>query len=85
MSKLWEFPSQKALKQGAQDISVRKQPAHPPTANAATLPPLHLFILPRIKFSETQRVQAFSASFGGMHKQFRRVNASAFYALSYSR
>jgi hypothetical protein len=80
---LWEFPSHKALKQGAQDIQQAQ------AANASTdrergyIAAAAAFYLADAKLSETERVQAFSAALAALHKQFPDdVNASAFYALS---
>jgi len=67
---LWEFPSQKALKQGAQDMEHAQRPAHPLSANAVISPRCGRFISPMKTFSETQRVQAFSAALAGLHKRF---------------
>jgi tetratricopeptide (TPR) repeat protein len=80
---LWEFPSRKSLKQGAQDIQ------HAQVAGASTerergyIAAGAAFYLADEKSTETQRVQALSASLAGLHKQFPDdVNAAAFYALS---
>ena len=80
---LWEFPSEKFLKQGAQEIQ------HAQVAGASTerergyIAAGAAFYLGDEKLTETQRVQALSASLAGLHKQFPDdVNAAAFYALS---
>ena len=80
---LWEFPSGKALKLGAEDIQ-RAQTLDAQTGRergyiAATA----AFYLAAAKVTETQRVQAFSVALAGLHKQWPDdVNAAAFYALS---
>jgi len=80
---LWEFPSGKKLRLGAQDIQ------HAQTLGASTerergyIAAAAAFYLADAKLSETQRVQAFSAALAGLHKQLPDdVNAAAFYALS---
>ena len=80
---LWEFPSQKALKQGAQDIQRAQAAGATTDRERGYIAAAASFYLADEKFSETQRVQAFSASLAGLHKQTPDdVNASAFYALS---
>jgi len=80
---LWEFPSKRSLKHGAEEIQ-RAQ-----TAGASTerergyIAAAAAFYLADAKLSETQRVQAYSAAFADLHKkQADDVNAAAFYALS---
>jgi len=80
---LWEFPSGKALKFGAEDIR-RAQ-----TAGALTerergyIAAAAAFYLADAKSSETQRVHAYSVALSQLHKQFPDdINAAAFYALS---
>src|SRR5260370_371535 len=80
---LWELPSGKALKFGAEDIR-RAQ-----TAGALTerergyIAAAAAFYLADAKSSETQRVHAYSVALSQLHKQFPDdINAAAFYALS---
>ncbi len=80
---LWEFPSQKALKQGAQDIEHAQAAGASSERERGYIAAAAAFYLADEKFSETQRVQAFSAALAGLHKQFPDdVNAAALYALS---
>lgn len=80
---LWEFPSQKALKQGTQDTQRAQAAGASTDRERGYIAAAASFYLADEKFSETQRVQAFSASLAGLHKQIPDdVNASAFYALS---
>src|SRR5258708_11265871 len=59
---LWEFPSQKALKQGAQDIQRAQAAGATTERERGYIAAAASFYLADEKFSETQRVQAFSAS-----------------------
>src|SRR5258707_3696912 len=80
---LWEFPSQKALKHGAKDIADAQAAGASTERERGYIAAAAAFYLADGKFSETQRVQAFSAALAGLHKQFPDdVNAAAFYALS---
>src|SRR6266436_6748819 len=77
---LWEFPSPKALKQGAQDIQRAQAAGATTERERGYIAAAASFYLADEKFSETQRVQAFSASLAGLHKQIPDdVNVSAFY------
>jgi tetratricopeptide (TPR) repeat protein len=80
---LWEFPSKRSLKHGAEEIQ-RAQ-----TAGASTerergyIAAAAAFYLADAKLSETQRVQAYSTALADLHKKSPDdVNAAAFYALS---
>jgi tetratricopeptide (TPR) repeat protein len=80
---LWEFPSGKALKLGAQDIQRAQTLGAPTERERAYIAAAAAFYLADAKLSETQRLQAFSAALAGLHKQSPDdVNAAAFYALS---
>src|SRR6266481_4402621 len=80
---LWEFPSGKALKLGAQDIQRAKTLGAPTERERGYIAAAAAFYLADAKVSETQRVQAFSVALGGLHqKSPEDVNAAAFYALS---
>jgi tetratricopeptide (TPR) repeat protein len=80
---IWEFPSGKALKLGAQDIQRAKTLGAPTERERGYIAAAAAFYLADAKVSETQRVQAFSAALAGLHKQSPEdVNAAAFYALS---
>src|SRR6266481_6423277 len=80
---LWEFPSPKSLKQGAQEIKQAQAAGASTERERGYIAAAAAFYLANEKFSETQRVQAFSAALAGLHKQFPvDVNAAAFFALS---
>jgi tetratricopeptide (TPR) repeat protein len=80
---LWEFPSGKALKLGAQDIQRAQTLGAPTERERAYIAAAAAFYLADAKLSETQRIQALSAALAGLHKQSPDdVNAAAFYALS---
>jgi hypothetical protein len=80
---LWEFPSGKALKLGAQDIQRAQALSASTERERGYIAAASAFYLADDKWSETQRVQAFSAALAGLHKQSPEdVNAAAFYALS---
>ncbi len=80
---LWEFPSGKALKLGAQDMQRAQTLGAPTERERGYIAAAAAFYLADAKVSETQRVQAFSAALAAVHKQAPDdVNASAFYALS---
>jgi tetratricopeptide (TPR) repeat protein len=80
---LWEFPSERSLKHGAEEIQ-RAQAAGASTERergyiAATA----AFYLADPEWSETQRVQAYSVALAELHRKLPDdVNAVAFYALS---
>ncbi|MCU1240716.1 MAG: repeat protein [Candidatus Acidoferrum typicum] len=80
---LWEFPSERSLKHGAEEIQ------HAQAAGASTerergyIAAAAAFYLADSKLSETQRVQAYSTALAELHKKHADdVNAAAFYALS---
>jgi len=80
---LWEFPSGKALKLGAQDIRRAQTLGAPTERERGYIAAAAAFYLADAKGSETQRVQAFSAALAALHTQSPDdVNAAAFYALS---
>ncbi len=80
---LWEFPSGKALKQGAQDIQRAQTLGAPTERERGYIAAAAAFYLADAKLSEAQRVQALSSALAGLHKQSPDdVNAAAFYALS---
>src|SRR5260370_5450760 len=80
---LWEFPSGKALKLGAQDIHRAQTLDAPTERERGYIAAAAAFYFADAKLSETQRVQAFSAALAGSHKQSPDDgNASAFCALS---
>ena len=80
---LWEFPSGKALKLGAQDIRRAQTLGAPTERERGYIAAAAAFYLADAKITETQRVQAFSAALAALHKQSPDdVNAAAFYALS---
>ena len=80
---LWEFPSGKALKLGAQEIQRAQALGAPTERERGYIAAAAAFYLADAKISETQRVQAFSAALAALHKQSPDdVNAAAFYALS---
>jgi hypothetical protein len=80
---LWEFPSGKALKLGAQDIQRAQALSASTERERGYIAAASAFYLADDKWSETQRVQAFSAALAGLHKQSPDdVNAASFYALS---
>jgi hypothetical protein len=80
---LWEFPSGRALKRGAEDIQRAQSLAAPTDRERAYIAAASAFYLADDKLTEAQRVQAFSAALAALHKQSPDdVNAAAFYALS---
>jgi hypothetical protein len=80
---LWEFPSGKKLRLGAQDIERAQALGASTERERGYIAAAAAFYLADAKLSETQRVQAFSAALAGLHKQLPDdVNAAAFYALS---
>src|SRR5882762_11754827 len=66
---IWEFPSGKALKLGAQDIQRAKTLGAPTERERGYIAAAAAFYLADAKVSEAQRVQAFSAALAGLHKQ----------------
>jgi tetratricopeptide (TPR) repeat protein len=80
---LWEFPSGKALKLGAQDIQRAQTLGAPTERERGYIAAAAAFYPADAKLSETQRIQALSAALAGLHTQSPDdVNAAAFYALS---
>ena len=80
---LWEFPSRRALKRGAEDMQRAQALGAPTERERGYIAAASAFYLADEKLSETQRVQAFSAVLANLHKQSPNdVNAAAFYALS---
>ncbi|HXN53872.1 MAG TPA: hypothetical protein VN943_18220 [Candidatus Acidoferrum sp.] len=80
---IWEFPSEKALKLGAQDIQRSQKLGASTERERGYIAAASTFYLADAKLSETQRVQAYSAALAGLHKQLPDdLNAAAFYALS---
>jgi hypothetical protein len=80
---LWEFPSPKTLKLGAEDIR-RAQAANASSPRErAYIAAAAAFYLADAKPTATQRAKAYSAALAGLHRQSPDdVNATAFYALS---
>jgi tetratricopeptide (TPR) repeat protein len=80
---LWEFPSEKSLKRGAEEIQRAQAAGASTDRERGYIAAGAAFYLADPKLSETQRVQAFSAALADLHKNFPDdVNAAAFYALS---
>src|ERR1700737_3789411 len=80
---LWEFPSEKALKLGAQDIRRAQTLGASTERERGYITAAAAFYLADAKSSETQRVQAYSAALERLRKQAPEgVNAPAFYAFS---
>ena len=80
---LWEFPSGRSLKRGAEDIQRAQSLGAPTERERGYIAAASAFYLADAKLTETQRVQAFSAALAALHKQSPDdVNAAAFYALS---
>ena len=80
---LWEFPSERALKHGAEEIQRAQAAGTPTERERGYIAAAAAFYLADAKWSETQRVQAYSAALAGLHKKWPDdVNAAAFYALS---
>lgn len=80
---LWEFPSERSLKRGAEQIQRAQAAGASTERERAYIAAGAAFYLADAKLSETQRVQAFSAALEELRrKQPDDVNAAAFYALS---
>ncbi len=80
---LWEFPSEKSLKHGAEQIQRAQVAGAPTERERGYIAAAAAFYLADTKLSETQRVQAYSAALAELHKKLPDdVNAAAFYALS---
>jgi hypothetical protein len=80
---LWEFPSKRKLKLGAQDIQRAQTLGASTERERGYIAAAAAFYLADAKLTETRRVQAFSSALAELHKQLPDdVNAAAFYALS---
>src|SRR5579859_2110327 len=80
---LWEFPSPKTLKRGAEDIRSAQAANASSSRERAYIAAAAAFYLADSKLSEIDRLKAYSASLAALHQQFPDdVNATAFYALS---
>src|SRR6202040_3984580 len=80
---IWEFPSEKTLRLGAQDIQRAQAAGASTERERGYIAAAGAFYLADAKLSETQRVQAYSAALARLHQQSPEdVNAAAFYALS---
>jgi hypothetical protein len=80
---LWEFPSERSLKRGADDIQRAQIAGAPTERERGYIAVGAAFYLADRKLSETQRLQAFSAALADLRKKSPDdVNAAAFYALS---
>ena len=73
---LWEFPSGKSLKLGAEDIRRAQTAGAPTERERGYIAAAAAFYLAHAKLSETQRVQAYSAALSQLHKQFPDGSAS---------
>src|SRR5438270_460616 len=80
---LWEFPSEKSLHRGADEIQRAQAASASTDRERGYIVAAAAFYGADPKLTETQRVQAFSAALADLHKKFPDdVNAAAFYALS---
>src|ERR1700736_2325351 len=80
---LWEFPSHKTLKLGAEDIRRAQAPNTSTPRERAYIAAAASFYLADPKLTETEQVKAYSAALSALHQQSPDdVNATAFYALS---
>ncbi len=80
---LWEFPSERSLKRGAEQIQRAQAAGASTERERGYIAAAAAFYLADAKLSETQRVQAFSAALADLRKkQPDDANAAAFYALS---
>ena len=80
---LWEFPSEKSLKHGAEEIQRAQAAGASTERERGYIAAAAAFYLADTKLTETQRVQAYSAALADLHKKHPDdVNAAAFYALS---
>jgi tetratricopeptide (TPR) repeat protein len=80
---LWEFPSEKTLKQGAQEIQRAQAIGASTPRERGYIAAAAAFYLADAKLSETQRLKAYSAALAALHQQSPDdVNAAAFYAVS---
>jgi len=80
---LWEFPSAKTLKQGAQEIKRAEAIGASTLRERGYLAAARAFYLGDPKLGETERLKAYSAALAVLRQQAPEdVNATAFYALS---
>jgi tetratricopeptide (TPR) repeat protein len=80
---IWEFPSEKALKLGAQDVQRAQMAGASTERERGYIAAAAAFYLADAKLSETERVQSYSAALARLHEQSPEdVNAAAFYTLS---
>jgi len=80
---LWEFPSEKSLKHGAEEIQRAQAAGASTERERGYIAAAAAFYLADPKLSETQRVQAYSAALAQLQKNSPDdVNAAAFHALS---
>jgi tetratricopeptide (TPR) repeat protein len=80
---LWEFPSGRGLKRGAEDIQRAQSLGASTERERGYIAAASAFYLADAKLTETQRLQAFVAALAALRKQSPEdVNAAAFYALS---
>ena len=80
---LWEFPSERSLKRGAEQTQRARAAGASTERERGYIAAAAAFYLGDAKLSEAQRVQAFSAALAELHKkQPDDANAAAFYALS---
>jgi hypothetical protein len=80
---LWEFPSEKSLKHGAEEVQRAQGAGASTERERGYIAAAAAFYLADAKLSETQRVQAYSAALAELHKKLPDdVNAAALYALS---
>src|SRR6267154_4996269 len=66
---LWEFPSPKSLKQGAQEIKQAQAAGASTERERGYIDAAVAFYLADEKLSETKRVQTFSAALAALHKR----------------
>jgi hypothetical protein len=80
---LWDFPSERALKHGAEEVQRAQAAGAPTERERGYIAAAAAFYLADEKLTETQRVQAYSAALADLHNKFPAdANAAAFYALS---
>jgi tetratricopeptide (TPR) repeat protein len=80
---LWEFPSGRSLKHGAEEIQRAQAAGASTERERGYIAAGAAFYLADAKLSETQRVQAYSTALSDLHQKFPGdVDAAAFYALS---
>jgi tetratricopeptide (TPR) repeat protein len=80
---LWEYPSSKEIKLGAQDIQRAQSLSAATERERGYIAAAAALYLADSKLGETEHVMAYSTSLGALHKQFPDdVDAAAFYAVS---